>query len=311
MSALVEVEALRFDYPGHAALRGLSFKLQRGSVTALVGPNGAGKTTLLRCLAGLERPPAGRIQIDGLDLAEAPREVHTRIGYLPDHFGLYEDLSVRRCLQYAAWSRRVPVDETAQRIDEVLAAVDLREQLQARAGSLSRGQRQRVALAQALIHRPALLLLDEPASGLDPDARLRFADLMRKLAARGMTLLVSSHILAELDSYCTRMLVLREGLLVEDAAVQTQQAPLLRLRYADTATRDAALQWLRAQPEIAGAEPLGADALRLRLHSEEGRQPLLAAMFGVGRMPLEYSEDSERLQDRYVAAVGGTPPAVG
>jgi ABC-2 type transport system ATP-binding protein len=212
---LIQVRDLRFDYPGTRALDGVSFRLAAGSVTALVGPNGAGKTTLLRCLAGLDAPHGGSVMLDGIDVGSDPRAAHERLGFLPDHFGLYAELSARRCLQHAGASRGLNGADLDRRIDDTARSVGLQAKLDHKAGSLSRGQRQRLALAQAILHRPNVLLLDEPASGLDPEARAALSELMRSLATGGMTLLVSSHILAELETYCSAMLVLSGGRVLE------------------------------------------------------------------------------------------------
>ncbi|WP_425525932.1 ABC transporter ATP-binding protein [Vandammella animalimorsus] len=212
--ALIEIDQLVFEYPGHRALDGISLRLERGSVTALVGPNGAGKSTLLRCMAGLETPLSGQIRIDGISVIDAPRQVHRKLGYLSDFFGLYEGLRVRQCLAYAALAVGVARQQLPGRVAQVAQAMDLTALLQRRPGELSRGQRQRLAIGQAIIHSPQVLLLDEPASGLDPQARSSLAALFRQLQAQGMTLLVSSHILSELDEYSTHILSIRQGRIV-------------------------------------------------------------------------------------------------
>ena len=192
-------------------LSGVSFAASPGSVTALVGPNGAGKTTLMRCLAGLEVPDAGSVTLAGIDVVADPRAARSRMGFLQDFFGLYDRLSVRRCLDYAARSRLVAPADRPGRIDAVAASLGLGDLLDRPAAALSRGQRQRVAIGTAIIHRPPVLILDEPAAGLDPEARAELAGLLRSLAADGMTLLVSSHILAELEDYSTDVLMLERG----------------------------------------------------------------------------------------------------
>ncbi|KGH27119.1 ABC transporter [Comamonas testosteroni] len=200
-----------FEYPGHRALDGVSLSIAAGSVTALVGPNGAGKSTLMRCIAGLEQPLSGHIRVKGLSVEEQPREVHRHLGYLSDFYGLYDRLSVMRCLQYSALSMGVAPGDVDVRVRQVAAQLGLTELLHRHPTELSRGQRQRVAIGQAIVHQPGVLLLDEPASGLDPDARSSLSTLFRQLQAQGMTLIVSSHILSELDEYCTHILSIRDG----------------------------------------------------------------------------------------------------
>ena len=215
----IAVEGLTFDYPRHRALHDVSFRVPRGSVTALVGPNGAGKTTLLSCIAALAEPLAGTVHVDGVDMLAAPRRGHRRIGYLKDFFGLYDALSVRRTLWHAARSQGIPGADCEAVVARVARALALEALMPATAGSLSRGQRQRLAIARTLVHGPSVLLLDEPASGLDPEARHDLAMLMRRLQSDGVTLLVSSHILAELAEYSTEMMIIRDGRLLEQRSL--------------------------------------------------------------------------------------------
>ena len=161
---MIEVENLVFDYPSKRALRGVSFSVAAGSITALVGPNGAGKTTLMRCLAGLETPVLGRAVIDGLDVHEHPRDCHRRMGYLSDFFGLYDTLTVEQCLRYRAGAQGLPAASHGVLIEKAAARTGIADRLNQKAGELSRGLRQRVAIAQAILHEPAIILLDEPAS---------------------------------------------------------------------------------------------------------------------------------------------------
>lgn len=208
---IIRTENLCFEYPSKRALSDVCLSVPAHTVTALVGPNGAGKTTLMRCLAALERPFSGEVLVDGFDSEESAQEIHSRIGYLPDSFGVYETLSVRQCLVYAARSRFLPEKTLKARVEEAAAMLGITGYLQAGAGTLSRGLRQRLAIAQSIIHKPRLLILDEPASGLDPDARKSLADLITGLAGGGITILVSSHILSELQDYCTDVIILSEG----------------------------------------------------------------------------------------------------
>ena len=218
---MIEVSQLVFEYPGHRALDGVSVSIGAGSVTALVGPNGAGKSTLMRCIAGLDQPLSGHIRVKDLSVEERPREVHRHLGYLSDFYGLYDRLSVMRCLQYSALSMGVEPSSVPARVQQVAAQLGLTELLHRHPTELSRGQRQRVAIGQAIVHQPSVLLLDEPASGLDPDARSSLSQLFRQLQAQGMTLIVSSHILSELDEYCTHILSIRNGRIESHEALQS------------------------------------------------------------------------------------------
>ena len=157
---MINIAHLSHDYPGIRALADVSFTLETQTITALVGPNGAGKTTLMRALCGLERPLAGSIEVDGIDVIEEPRRAHERIGYLADFFGVYEALSVAQCLEYAAAANGIRQGLHA-RINKTAAALGLSTRLTQAAGTLSRGLRQRLAIAQAIIHGPRVLVLDE------------------------------------------------------------------------------------------------------------------------------------------------------
>ncbi|MGH1353356.1 MAG: ABC transporter ATP-binding protein [Methyloligellaceae bacterium] len=208
---MIKVENIIFEYPGKRALDDVTFHVKTGSVCALVGPNGAGKSTLMRSIAALDDVFSGKIHVNGVDVQEDPRQVHRSIGYLSDFFGLYDDLTVRQCLNYVARAHRIPSSELQSKIDLAVKRLNLHEYIDAKASTLSRGWRQRLGIAQAIIHEPQLLLLDEPASGLDPEARQELSELFLSLRDQGMTLMVSSHILAELEDYCTDMLLLRNG----------------------------------------------------------------------------------------------------
>ena len=217
----ITVEDLVFEYPQVRALDKVGFAIKRGSITALVGPNGAGKTTLLRCIAALELPLAGKIRVDGIDVLDEPRACHRRVGYLSDNFGLYDALTVAQCLRYAAEANGVDSRQAGHALQDTAEKLGLASRLSQRAGELSRGLRQRVAIGQAIIHRPSLILLDEPAAGLDPEARHELSGLFKLLRAEGMTLLVSSHILAELAEYSTDMLVLKSGRVVDQREISS------------------------------------------------------------------------------------------
>lgn len=211
---MIELHNIFYEYPNKKALKNVSFTISKGSITALVGPNGAGKTTLLRCIAALDKPFSGSITIDGIDGLEHPRQVHRKIGYLSDFFGVYDDLTVKQCLLFVAGLNQIAAKDIKQRVEEIADYLDLTDYVDVLAGDLSRGLKQRLGIAQAILHKPEVLLLDEPASGLDPEARMALSALFKKLQKSGMTILVSSHIISELEEYCTEMLLLRDGEIV-------------------------------------------------------------------------------------------------
>lgn len=209
------------------AVADVTFTAPAGAVTALIGPNGSGKTTLLLILAGLLAPDAGRATVAGFDVARQNLKVRERVGWMPDVFGTWDALSCSEILATFAHAYGVSRAETPERVDEVLELVHLTEFARRPARVLSRGQKQRLGLARALVHDPAVLLLDEPASGLDPRSRLELRELLRGLAKDGKTIVVSSHVLAELEELYDEAVFLSRGCTI-DVAEHSVNAPALR-----------------------------------------------------------------------------------
>lgn len=250
---MIKVQNLYYDYPETRALNNINFELPQGSITALIGPNGAGKTTLLRSIAGLDEPIHGDIFIGDLNVWEFPHKARHLISYLPDHFGLYDNLSLLKNLTYAGWSHGLRDQQLTQSIDWVLSKLKLDMNVDTFARNLSRGQKQRLALAQILIHRPKIVLLDEPASGLDPQSRNALSKFIQELAQEGMTFIVSSHILNELEDYCSGILILEKGKILSYQSYQakgqaqnnTITPKTIEIALANTADHPALLQYLQ------------------------------------------------------------------
>lgn len=219
---MIEIKDLNFSYGRQQVLYDINVNLAEETITGLVGPNGAGKSTLMRCIAGLEIPQFGEVYINGKVVLDNPQKSYAQMGYLPDIFGLPNRLSVAQCWAYSAKARGVSDKHIPASLHKTAEVLNLQEKLFEPVGSLSRGMQQRVGIGQVIIHRPKLLILDEPAGGLDPEARYELSCLFKKLREQGMTLLVSSHILAELDEYCTHMLVLDKGRIRQHSAVNGQ-----------------------------------------------------------------------------------------
>jgi ABC-2 type transport system ATP-binding protein len=216
---VVQVEGLRVRYGKLEAVRGITFKIPRGEVFGFIGPNGAGKSSTIRVLATLQKDFEGRVRINGVDVRRNPDKVRTMMGYMPDFFGVYEDLTAREYLHFFAAAYRIPTARRAGIVDDVLQLTDLTHKIDFQVDSLSRGMKQRLALARVLLHDPDLLLLDEPASGLDPRARIEFRELLKALQEMGKTILVSSHILHELAQFCTRIGIIEAGQLVAEGSL--------------------------------------------------------------------------------------------
>jgi len=216
---MIEVHKLRKEYDGTVAIANMHLEIPEGEVFGLIGPNGAGKTTLIRILATLMEPTYGQVRIDGIDVVEDPLRVHPLIGYMSDFFSLYEDLLVWEYLDHFARCYGIRPVERQHMIRDVLELVNLEVRRDSEVKALSRGMRQRLCFAKTLLHQPKVLLLDEPASGLDPAGRLEFRELVKKLKEMGRTILISSHILTEMTEFCTSIGILEQGQLVSSGRV--------------------------------------------------------------------------------------------
>lgn len=207
----VEMTGVTKLYQGVAALSGFDMTVPVGSIFGLIGPNGAGKTTAISMIATLLKPTSGRVAVFGLDPLVDPYSIREKMGYMPDGLGTYDSLTVEEYLQFFASAYRIRPDRWNDLLDGLLELVGLRTRRTSRVDSLSKGLKQRVVLARALIHDPELLVLDEPANGLDPRARAELRDLLLHLNQMGKTIIVSSHILAELEDVCTDVAIVQRG----------------------------------------------------------------------------------------------------
>src|SRR5215469_2419098 len=223
---MIRIEGVTKQYGRFTAVSDLNLKIGRGEVFGFIGPNGAGKTTTMKMLATLMLPTVGRMSIGGYDVERHPREVRRVIGYMPDSFGVYEDLLVWEYLDYFAALYRIERAGRRKAIDDVLELTDLGGKRDSQVMSLSRGMKQRLCLAKTLLHDPQVLLLDEPASGLDPHARIEIRELIRELCRMGKTVLVSSHILTELADFCTSIGIIEAGNLLAAGRIDEITAKL-------------------------------------------------------------------------------------
>ncbi len=267
----VSVDNLRVNYGKVQAVRGISLVIPRGEVYGFIGPNGAGKSSTIKVLATLLKDFQGHVAINGIDVARSPNRVREQIGYVPDFFGVYEDLTVREYLHFFAAAYRVPLARRAGIVTDVLELTDLAQKIDAPVEGLSRGMKQRLALARVLIHDPEVLLLDEPASGLDPRARIEMRELLKALKGMGKTILISSHILHELGQLCTRIGIIEAGQMVAHGSLEDiyRQLQLLRVVHVQVELcSDNLMAKIRAIPGVASAE-LQTDRIAIRLHEDE------------------------------------------
>jgi len=229
---MISIQHLRMEYGDTVAIENLQLEIAPGEVFGLIGPNGAGKTTLIRILATLLEPTYGQITIDGVDLLAEPLKIHPLIGYMSDFFSLYDNMRAWEYLDHFARCYRIAPYRRKHLIDEALELVSLEVRRDAEINELSRGMRQRLCFAKSLLHEPQVLLLDEPASGLDPAGRVEFREMIKQLQQMGRTVLISSHILTEMTEYCTSIGILEQGRLLASGRIETVQKflqPELRL----------------------------------------------------------------------------------
>jgi ABC-2 type transport system ATP-binding protein len=236
---MIEVHNLTKAYGPIQALDDVSFNVAEGEIVGLLGPNGAGKTTIIKILTGYLQPDEGSVQIDNLDILTQTQAAQARIGYLPENAPLYPELSIQSYLRLIADLRQIPTDEQRERLSDAIYATGLSDRLTQPIGTLSKGFRQRVGLAQAILHRPRLLILDEPSVGLDPTQIVEIRNLIRRLA-KFSTILFSTHILPEVEALCDRVIILMNGQVRADARLAelagSTDAILILDRTVDNAT---------------------------------------------------------------------------
>lgn len=277
----IAVDHVRRSFGAVHAVVDASFTAEPGTVTGLIGPNGSGKTTLMLMLASLLRPESGSIRIAGFDPVDATAHVRSRLGWMPDVLGSWANLSVHSTLEYTARMYGMDRRAASLRADQLVQLVDLAELASSPTRVLSRGQKQRLSLARALVHDPEVLLLDEPASGLDPGARAHLRLLVRRLAAEGKTILVSSHVLAELDEMADGIVYIEAGVTASADVVARSKASARawRIRSSNVDALRTALQ----SSGVAGSE-ITADRrdLLVDLAGEDAAATLLASLIGAG-----------------------------
>jgi len=304
----VETHGLTRRFGKVTAVDDLNLQVPAGALFGLIGPNGAGKTTTLRMLAGLLEPTAGEILLNGQVANHDWREMRRQIGYMPDFFGVYEDMLVWEYLDFFGRCYDLPAARRRQVTDELLELVELAEKRDVYVQTLSRGMRQRLCLAHALVHDPQVLLLDEPASGLDPRARVEMRELLRELGAMGKTIVVSSHILSELVELCDSVGIMEKGRLVasgslDEIARHVRQVRTLCLRVLSDQAEAKAI--LRDQPGIGQVYEANGCLEVEFLGDDEATADLLAALVVRGVRVVSFSEVSSDLEEVFLRLTKG------
>ncbi len=296
---MIETRDLTKKYGELYAIRSIELDLQEGDLFGFIGPNGAGKTTTMRILSTLLTPSWGEAYVDGFSIYTHPKEIRRRVGYMPDFFGVYDDMKVIEYLEFFAAAYRIRGPRRREVCEEMLQVVDLAFKRDAFANTLSRGQTQRLGLARVLLHDPQVLLLDEPLSGLDPRARIEMRNLLKRLGSMGKTIIVSSHILPELADVCNKIGIIERGVMhvnadVADVMKQVRATPLLSIRVRENP--ETAHKLLESHPQVEAIEMRGD---RFLVSLKEGTE--------------DFSELADVLVQRGIATVGvpGRPTQLG
>jgi ABC-2 type transport system ATP-binding protein len=254
MAAIIETKNLTKRYGKLVAVNDLSLTVEQGAIYGFVGPNGAGKTTTMRMLTTLLRPTGGEARVAGYSIARQPRQVRRVIGYMPDFFGVYDDMTVWEYLDFFAACYEIPEATRASLVNDLLELVDLSHRRNDMVDALSRGMKQRLCLARTLAHDPQVLILDEPASGLDPRARVEIRELLKELSRMGKTIFFSTHILSDVNEICSHVGIVEAGKLVIQGTLEEIQRRLVPHR----------------RLQIALVDPARLDEARLALLGREG-----------------------------------------
>ena len=308
---MIKTVDLTKKYGDAFAIRAIDLDLEPGDLFGFIGPNGAGKTTTMRIIATLLEPSWGEAYVCDHSVHTQPKEIRRLVGYMPDFFGVYDDMTVVEYLEFFAAAYRIGGTDRKKRVDEMLDVVDLEFKRDAYANTLSRGQTQRLGLARTMLHDPQVLLLDEPLSGLDPRARIEMRNLLRKLGEMGKTIIVSSHILPELADVCNKVGIIDRGELKQNAKVtevikMVREHTVLVIQTAQRDQMDKVAQLLEGHDKVQGVDS-GDDALRIVLKSEvEDYSDLPKLLIESGIAIKRFSEEELDLESAFMALTKGT-----
>ena len=308
---MIKTVDLTKKYGDAYAIRAIDLDLQPGDLFGFIGPNGAGKTTTMRIIATLLEPSWGEAYVCDHSIHTQPKEIRRLVGYMPDFFGVYDDMTVVEYLEFFAAAYRIGGEARRKRVDEMLDIVDLEFKRDAYANTLSRGQTQRLGLARTLLHDPQVLLLDEPLSGLDPRARIEMRNLLRKLGEMGKTIIVSSHILPELADVCNKVGIIDRGELKQNAEVsevirmvREHTVLIVQPNQRDQMQRIADV--LADDPKVQATEP-GDDAIRVVLTAEtDDYSDIPAKLIHEGIALRRFQEEELDLESAFMALTKGT-----
>ncbi|HED53411.1 MAG TPA: ABC transporter ATP-binding protein [Phycisphaerales bacterium] len=308
---MIDLACVTKKFGNLVAVDNITLNIAAGEIFGFIGPNGAGKSTTMKILACLLRPDAGTAEIDGLDVTEDGDAIRQRLGYMPDVLGVYQDLTVEEYLHFFAAAYRLPRKKRRSTIDGVLELTDLTEKKRAMVESLSRGMQQRLGIARVLVHDPKVLLLDEPASGLDPRARIEIRELLAELGRMGKCIMISSHILSELAQLCTSIGIIERGKLMYAGDIESAYRKIgvgktiaICLEEPDEDI-NRAFQMLKGHPRIARAEIVG-DRIDIELvPDQQGAHFVIELLVGRGIHIASFSPRKPRLEDAFLSLTRG------
>jgi ABC-2 type transport system ATP-binding protein len=315
MTSIVRTVGLIKRYPGTLAVAGLDLDVGEGEIFGLVGPNGAGKTTTLRILATLLTATSGEAEVAGISVLRNPDEARRVLGFMPDVFGVYDDMKVWEYLDFFARCYNIPAARRRRMIGDLLDLVDLGDKRDAYVQGLSRGMQQRLCLAHTLVHDPQVLLLDEPASGLDPRARVELRELLRELRALGKTIVISSHILPELEELCTSVAIVDHGQVlaqgrVSDIEKRLRYGAVLRVRVLGDGTAiEAARQHFATEERVASAGILDDGQIELGFRGDDDESAaLLTRAVAAGIRVSSFARAASDLEELFLQVTSGQGP---
>lgn len=305
---MLSIKNLNKKYGRFQAVSDLNLEVPEGEIFGFVGPNGAGKTTTMKIICGLMRATSGDITLDGIDVIRHSGKIKEKIGYMPDFFGVYDDLKVDEYLEFYASIYNIKGAARKKLVDDLLDLVDLGHKREAYVDSLSRGMKQRLCLARSLVHNPRLLVLDEPASGMDPRARVEMKEILKNLKAMGKTIIISSHILPELSELCTSIGIIDRGRMVISGSVsdimqQVYSKRVIKLKVRDR-LEDAAML-LREYPFV-DRLVCGEGTIQAGFEgNEEDMSRVLSELVGRGIPVVSFAELDGNLEDVFMKVTGG------